>query len=172
MPRSALQGVCFGHQLVGTAYNGKVGRAGFFECGAREVAVHKQACAAVGAPWALELAGLGGVAINECHQDQVRAAAGLLLFGRRGQTGRPLGMRAIDGLRASIVFATDTPAAWCRSWRCPRAPPCWPPPTAAPSRCLRWAAMSWASRCAALKILLPWRGTSLLAGLRLPITLI
>lgn len=68
--RISVQGVCFGHQLVGTAFGGKVGRAGFFECGAREVTVHSEAKAAVGAPWAELLPDT--LVINECHQDQVK----------------------------------------------------------------------------------------------------
>jgi GMP synthase-like glutamine amidotransferase len=64
-----LQGVCFGHQLVGTAYNAKVGRAGFFECGARELTANPEARAALGARWAKLLPDV--CVINECHQDQV-----------------------------------------------------------------------------------------------------
>lgn len=66
-----LQGVCFGHQLVGTAYGARVGRAGCFECGLREVTVRPEAKAAVGeAAWVALLP--DALVINECHQDQVR----------------------------------------------------------------------------------------------------
>ncbi|GAB4819031.1 hypothetical protein N2152v2_006077 [Parachlorella kessleri] len=67
--QTRLLGVCFGHQVVGTAYDAKVGRAGFFECGAREVTVHPAARASVGASWAELLP--DRLVINEVHQDQV-----------------------------------------------------------------------------------------------------
>jgi GMP synthase-like glutamine amidotransferase len=68
-----LQGVCFGHQLVGLELGGPVGRAGCWEVGARRVDVEPEAAAALGASGAA-WAGLlpRQMCLLEFHQDQVR----------------------------------------------------------------------------------------------------
>jgi GMP synthase-like glutamine amidotransferase len=68
-----MQGVCFGAQLVGLEYGGKVGRAGCWELGARRLDVAckaRQELEAKGAAWAQQLR--DGLVVHEVHQDQVR----------------------------------------------------------------------------------------------------
>ncbi|EFN51189.1 hypothetical protein CHLNCDRAFT_141352 [Chlorella variabilis] len=71
--RKQVLGVCFGHQLVGVELGARVGRAGCWEVGAREVA------AASGARRALQERGAGWagllpdrLCLHEFHQDQAR----------------------------------------------------------------------------------------------------
>ncbi|KAL4423606.1 hypothetical protein ABPG77_009193 [Micractinium sp. CCAP 211/92] len=79
--RAAMQakkqvlGVCFGHQLVGSALGAKVGRAGCWEVGAREVEVapdSRRQLAEAGAGWAKLLP--ERLCLLEFHQDQVLEA--------------------------------------------------------------------------------------------------
>ncbi|KAI7839749.1 hypothetical protein COHA_006553 [Chlorella ohadii] len=70
--RTRVLGVCFGHQLVGCTLGARVGRAGCWEVGARQVAVAPEArerLAAEGAGWARLLP--DALCLHEFHQDQV-----------------------------------------------------------------------------------------------------
>ncbi|KAL4439852.1 hypothetical protein ABPG75_002853 [Micractinium tetrahymenae] len=70
--KKQVLGVCFGHQLVSTALGARVGRAGCWEVGAREVAVapdSQRQLEAAGAAWAGLLP--EKIALLEFHQDQV-----------------------------------------------------------------------------------------------------
>lgn len=73
--KKQVLGVCFGHQLVGSALGAKVGRAGCWEVGAREVEVApepRQQLQEAGAAWAKLLP--ERVCLLEFHQDQVLEA--------------------------------------------------------------------------------------------------
>lgn len=117
-----VQGVCFGHQLVGCTLGARVGRAGCWEVGARRISVVGEArerLAAAGAGWARLLP--DALCLHEFHQDQVGRGCAAKWGSRVLAALSPLGSGwAAVGSRWAAVhrsLGSLCAAFVCRRWR-------------------------------------------------------